>query len=49
MAEGVETKKSEDMIRAMFCDYGQGYYYSKPIPAEDFREKFCVADGHSSR
>ncbi len=42
VAEGVETKKSEDMIRAMSCDYGQGYYYSKPIPAEDFREKFCV-------
>lgn len=49
VAEGVETKKSEDMIRAMFCDYGQGYYYSKPIPAEDFREKFCTAGRCGSR
>lgn len=43
VAEGVETKKSEDMIRAMRCDYGQGYYYSKPLLAEVFEEKFCVA------
>ena len=41
VAEGVETKESEDVIRSMSCDYGQGYYYSKPIPAEDFRQKFC--------
>ena len=40
VAEGVETKESEDVIRSMSCDYGQGYYYSKPIPAKDFRERF---------
>lgn len=41
VAEGVETQESEDMIRTMHCDYGQGYYYSKPIPAEEFRLRFC--------
>lgn len=40
VAEGVETKESEDVIRSMSCDYGQGYYYSKPIPAVEFRKKF---------
>ena len=35
VAEGVENKESEDIIRSMHCDYGQGYYYSKPIPAQD--------------
>ena len=40
VAEGVETQESEDMIRSMGCDYGQGYYYSKPIPAKDFSVKF---------
>ena len=49
VAEGVETKKSEDMIRAMRCDYGQGYYYSKPLLVEVFEEKFCMAGGRGSR
>lgn len=40
VAEGVETEESEEMMRSMRCDYGQGYYYSKPIPAEEFQEKF---------
>lgn len=40
VAEGVETQESEDMVRAMACDYGQGYYYSKPIPAEEFQKIF---------
>ena len=35
-----ETEESEEMMRSMRCDYGQGYYYSKPIPAEEFQEKF---------
>jgi EAL domain-containing protein (putative c-di-GMP-specific phosphodiesterase class I) len=26
----------------MGCDYGQGYFWSKPIPAEEF-EKYLVA------
>lgn len=43
VAEGVETKESEDMIRSMHCDYGQGYYYSKPVPAEEFRKHFCIS------
>ena len=40
VAEGVETKESEDVIRSMSCDYGQGYYYSKPIPVAEFQKKF---------
>lgn len=40
VAEGVETKESEDMMRSMCCDYGQGYYYSKPIPADEFKKRF---------
>lgn len=40
VAEGVETSESEQIMRSMACDYGQGYYYSKPIPAREYREKF---------
>lgn len=42
VAEGIETKACEDVIRTMNCDYGQGYYYGKPVPAEDFRRKFII-------
>lgn len=44
VTEGVETKEDEELIISMGCDYGQGYYYSKPIPAEEFRCKFLQKD-----
>lgn len=40
VTEGVETKEDEDLILSMGCDYGQGYCYSKPIPADDFLTAF---------
>lgn len=40
VTEGVETKEDQELIISMGCDYAQGYYYSKPIPAEDFRNMF---------
>jgi EAL domain-containing protein (putative c-di-GMP-specific phosphodiesterase class I) len=33
IAEGVETMQQHDLLLAMGCDYGQGFLYSKPIPA----------------
>ena len=40
VAEGIETADSEQMLKELSCDYGQGYYYSKPISVEEFKEKF---------
>ena len=40
VAEGVETPADEAAILQFGYDYGQGYLYSKPIPAEEFREKY---------
>ena len=42
VVEGVETPENEELVRSLACDYGQGYYYSKPIPAEQFRQCFCT-------
>lgn len=40
VAEGVETKEDEQLIKNLGCDFGQGYYYSKPISAGDFFSTF---------
>ena len=35
LAEGVETKEQVDLLRSIGCDQVQGYYYAKPMPAEE--------------
>lgn len=36
VAEGVEDETQVDSLRQIGCDYIQGYYYSKPLPAAEF-------------
>jgi EAL domain-containing protein (putative c-di-GMP-specific phosphodiesterase class I) len=36
VAEGVETTNAWDALREMGCDTAQGYYISRPLPAEQF-------------
>lgn len=38
IAEGVEEKQQVEMLKALGCDYIQGYYFSKPIPMEEYRK-----------
>lgn len=38
VAEGVETQKQVDFLRAIDCICIQGYFYSKPLPVEEFEE-----------
>ena len=38
VAEGVETKEQMERISELGGDYIQGYYYSKPLPADEFAE-----------
>ena len=39
-AEGIETAEMVNDMKALGCDYLQGYLYSKPIPMEEFVNKF---------
>lgn len=41
IAEGVETEEQLQALKAMGCDMVQGYYFSKPVPAEEF-ERFLL-------
>lgn len=36
IAEGVETESQYEMLSCMGCGCIQGYYFSKPLPAEEF-------------
>lgn len=36
IAEGVETAAHRDALRQLGCAYGQGYFYAKPLPFDDF-------------
>ena len=41
IAEGVETAEQFAELKAMGCDIIQGYYFSRPLPADEF-EKLIV-------
>ena len=40
VVEGVETREDELLVQSLGCNYGQGYYYSRPIDAGAFEEKY---------
>ncbi|MCR5074601.1 MAG: EAL domain-containing protein [Ruminococcus sp.] len=40
IAEGIENTGQEDILRQAGCDYGQGYLYGKPMPANKLEEFF---------
>jgi len=35
VAEGVETKEQVELLSTLGCDYLQGYYFSRPVPAKE--------------
>ena len=44
VVEGVETADEAEKVIAMGCDYIQGYFYSRPLPLDDF-EAYLEASG----
>ena len=38
VAEGIENKNTWNILKAMGCDYGQGYFMAKPMPANKLLE-----------
>ena len=38
VAEGVETEDQLRVLREWGCDYSQGYFHSRPVPAEQFEK-----------
>ncbi len=44
VVEGIEDKQMVDLFSDLKCDYIQGYYFSKPIPENQFVE--FISDAH---
>ena len=40
VAEGVEMEQDEEFVRSIGCEYGQGFFYSCPIPPEEFASRY---------
>jgi EAL domain-containing protein (putative c-di-GMP-specific phosphodiesterase class I) len=38
IAEGVETVEQIEQLRKLGCRYGQGFYFSKPLPSEEIEK-----------
>ena len=38
IAEGIETKEQLDKLKSFGCDYGQGFYFHKPLPVDEFEK-----------
>lgn len=38
VAEGIETPQQLSILAGFHCDLGQGYYFSKPLPADEFQQ-----------
>jgi EAL domain-containing protein (putative c-di-GMP-specific phosphodiesterase class I) len=34
VAEGIERGKQRELLLALHCKYGQGYFFSRPVDAE---------------
>ena len=48
VAEGVETERQVQLLKAAGCDLIQGYYFSKPVPPEEF-EKLIIKEKQTAR
>jgi diguanylate cyclase (GGDEF)-like protein/PAS domain S-box-containing protein len=44
IAEGVETKEQLKILRDLKCEYGQGYYFSRPATAPDVEKIIIETD-----
>ncbi|MFI3249991.1 MAG: bifunctional diguanylate cyclase/phosphodiesterase [Eubacteriales bacterium] len=40
LAEGIEDENQATLLYELGCHLGQGYFYSRPIPVNDFEEKY---------
>ncbi|MDN3240939.1 putative bifunctional diguanylate cyclase/phosphodiesterase [Glycomyces tritici] len=45
VAEGIEAHQTVEQLRGLQCEAGQGYYFSRPLPADRFAAWLAQQDG----
>jgi EAL domain-containing protein (putative c-di-GMP-specific phosphodiesterase class I) len=43
VAEGVEDQEALDLLKALSCDFAQGYHISRPLPADQVERRLLEA------
>jgi len=42
VAEGIENEAQVKFLKKIECDFIQGYYFSKPLPINEFEAKYIL-------
>ena len=42
IAEGIETVEQREILADVQCDFGQGYFFSKPVPSGEFERMLAA-------
>jgi diguanylate cyclase (GGDEF)-like protein/PAS domain S-box-containing protein len=48
VAEGIETEPQLDKLRDLGCEFGQGYFFAKPLPVETARRMVAALPGNGN-
>ncbi len=49
VAEGIETAEQIELLKSMNCDAIQGYFYDKPMPIDNFEQKYSPMMSNSDK
>ncbi|MCU1531233.1 MAG: hypothetical protein JWO49_804 [Arthrobacter sp.] len=45
VAEGIEQREQAEKLQQLNCEFGQGYYFSRPLPVADMTALLTATDG----
>lgn len=48
VAEGIESRRQRDVLESLGCTHAQGYYYSRPLPADEIARMYPRVFGGSA-
>ncbi|WP_191557121.1 sensor domain-containing protein [Metabacillus idriensis] len=49
VAEGIETKEQYSYLKALNCQKGQGFFFSKPLPPDEIEQRYLKGKGLSNK